>query len=352
MMDFEQNSNISGPSGADSSGKPPINYYNNPRQVRVKNKRGWGLFWGILFGLSVLVNAMLFLVIIGIVTVFAAGQSSSINERVIYYGPRTSKIAVINLYGIIDGETAQEAARQLSIAAKDKNVKAIILRVDSPGGTISGSDQIHNEILKARNDWDVPVVAFMRNIAASGGYYCSVACEKIIAEPTTITGSIGVIMGYLVMQELLEGKLGINPVIIKSGERKDWPSSFSKPTQEQIDYLQQKVIQPAFRRFVNIVADGRTMLTVFDVERLADGSIFAAEEALQENLIDGIGYFDDAVKQAQELAGIDKAQVVEYVKPFSFTSFWGASEKTVLSLDKKTLLELSTPEVMYLWSIH
>jgi protease-4 len=161
-----------------------------------------------------------------------------------------------------------------------------------------------------------------------------------------------VIMGYLVLQDLLEGKLGIEPVIIKSGRKKDWPSSFHKPSEEELKYFEEKVITPAFERFKKIVTDGRMELSAEDVNRLADGSIFSAEEALSEKLIDEIGYFDDAVSRAKTLAGIDKAQVIEYTRPFSFAGFFGSEAKSIFKLDKNMIYELSTPQVMYLWSIH
>lgn len=348
-MDFEQNNGISGAAGDQS---PEQQFYPAAEPASNKKRSGWRIFWGIFLALSVLANIVLFLMVIGIFAVLVSGQAGIITEKTLIDGPRANKIAVVNLYGLIDGETSQDVTEQLQHAGRDDNVKAVILRVDSPGGTISGSDQIHNEILKLRDQTDKPVVAFMRNIAASGGYYCSVAAERIVAEPTTITGSVGVIMGYLVLEELLEGKLGIHPVIVKSGEKKDWPSSFHQPTQEQLDYLQQKVIDPAYDRFVNIVADGRTSLSFDDVNRLSDGSIYPAQEALDEQLIDSIGYFDDAVEQAKELAGIKKALVVEYERPFSFANFLGSSAKGILKIDRKTLFELSTPQVLYLWTIY
>lgn len=348
-MDFEQNNGISSAAGDQSSEQQ---FYPTAGPAPNKKRGGWRIFWGIFIVLSVLANIVLFLMVVGIFAVLVSGQAGIITEKVLIDGPRTNKIAVVNLYGLIDGETSQDVTEQLQHAGHDDNVKAVILRVDSPGGTISGSDQIHNEILKLRNRTDKPVVAFMRNIAASGGYYCSVAAEKIVAEPTTITGSVGVIMGYLVLEELLEGKLGIHPVIVKSGEKKDWPSSFHQPTQEQLDYLQQKVIDPAYDRFVSIVADGRSSLSFDDVNRLSDGSIYPAREALDEQLIDGIGYLDDAVERAKELAGIKKALVVEYERPFSFVNLLGSNAKGILKIDRNTLFELSTPQVLYLWTIY
>jgi protease-4 len=236
----------------------------------------------------------------------------------------------------------------LKRARKDKLVRGIILRINSPGGTISGSDQIYNEI---KNQMDKPVVAFMQGVAASGGYYTSVACDKIVAEPTAITGSVGVIFGYLVLQELLEEKLGIEPVIIKAGARKDWPSSFRAPEEREKQYLREKLIMPAYQRFLEVVAEGRQLvLAPTDVERLADGSIYWAQEALEENLIDAIGYLDDAIEQVKSLAGIEKAQVVEYRKPFSLADFLSSRSSDVLKLNKNALYELTTPQLLYLWT--
>jgi protease-4 len=191
----------------------------------------------------------------------------------------------------------------------------------------------------------------MEGMAASGGYYTSVACDKIIAEPTAITGSVGVIMSYFVMEELFETKLGIEPVIVKSGLKKDWPSSFQKPTEEQLKYLDEKLIQPAYERFVKIVADGRPTLSIDDVKRLADGSIYGAQEALDEEMIDDIGYFEDAVETILSMAGISDAQVVEYQRPFSMMNLFGTQITRGFKLDKKTLYELMLPEALYLCDI-
>jgi protease-4 len=201
-----------------------------------------------------------------------------------------------------------------------------------------------------RHDKGIPIVAFMQSIATSGGYYAAVACDKIMAEPTTITGSIGVIMANMVMQELLEEKLGIHPVIVKSGPKKDWPSSFQIPSEEQIQYLHQKLIKPAYERFVDVVAEGREdILTREEIQLLADGSIYSAPEAAQEHLIDELGYLRDAIDLAESLAGVMDARVVEYREVFTIASFLQARSQPGISLNPKTLLHWTTPELMYLW---
>jgi protease-4 len=258
---------------------------------------------------------------------------------------------VVRLEGIIDSAQSQKFTKQIKAIKADKNVKAVIIRTVTPGGTVSASDQIHNEIMKFRTETKKPVVAFMQTVAASGGYYTSVACDKIIAEPTVITGSIGVIMNNIVIKDLLEEKLGIQPVVIKSGPKKDWPSMFSETTEEQKQYLMDKLINPAYRRFVTLVAEGRKEhLSVDEVERLADGSIYGAKEAADEKLIDEVGYFEDAVELTENLAGITGARVVEYNRLFSLSTLFGAKTKTkVWEIDHNALHKLTTPQLMYLW---
>ncbi|MHC4364538.1 MAG: signal peptide peptidase SppA [Planctomycetota bacterium] len=342
-MNLEQDNNLSGPEERQRAA---------PAQAaRPKRRTGWRVFWSVVLVLSVLVNIVLFMGLMGLVVIFGVGQEGVFAEQVIESGPRTTKIAVITVKGIIDGEQAEDVYGQIKRARKDEHVKGLIIRVNSPGGTVSASDKIYNEILKYRQEEAEPVVAFMQGVAASGGYYASVACERIMAEPTAITGSVGVIAGHFVIQELLEEKLGIRPAIIKSGEKKDWPSPFSPFTDEQREYIDEKLVKPAYERFVKLVADGREALTVEDVRRLADGSIYGAEEAMAEKMIDGVGYLDEAIEQVKVLAGLEKAQVVEYRKPFSFGQLLSSKSRNLLQVDRMMLYELMTPQVLYLWAI-
>ncbi len=326
-----------------ASGKPRI-------VTPTKKRRGWRIFWTIVTCLSVLFNGILFLILIGLIAIFASGHRMVLIEQVIQAGDRANKIAVINLNGIITGQQAQDIYSQIKAATDDETVKGLILRINSPGGAVFASDEIYHEILRYREKTQKPVVSFMRGVAASGGYYAAVACDQIVAEPTTITGSIGVIMGYMVLQELLEDKLGIKPVVVKSGEKKDWPSSFRPPTPEQLKYLEDKLISPAYERFVKVIADGRDKLSIDDVKHLGDGSIYPAQEALDEKLIDSIGYLDDAVELVSDMAGIEKPHVIEYRKPFSLSGLLGAQSKSLFNIDRNTIYEMSTPELLYLWS--
>jgi protease-4 len=256
---------------------------------------------------------------------------------------------IINLEGIIDSRRADDIAEQIKAAKEDINVKSLIVRITSPGGTVSGSDRIYNDILEFREETGKPVVSFMQGIAASGGYYTSVACDKIVAEPTTITGSIGVIFGHFVLKDLLEEKLGIYAVVVKAGERKDWPSMFEPVTEEQKLYLHERLIDPAYERFISLVAEGRPTLTIDQVRLLADGSIYNAEQALDNELIDQLGYLSEAIESAKELAGIEEARVVEYERTFSLSNWLSSESKTLLNIDRNALLELASPQLLYLW---
>lgn len=352
-MDFEQNSNLSGPMQQGPSGPLPGAGQGGLGAEPPSKGVGWKVFFGVVLVLSVMANITLVLMLIGIVAVFATGQRALLTEEVIRKGPARNKIAVIRLQGVIYGEQAKEVYAQIKAARRDKRVKGLILRINSPGGTISGSDQIHKEILKFREEQNKPVIAFMQGVAASGGYYVSVACDKIIAEPTTITGSIGVISWYLVVQELLEDKLGVLPVVIKSGQKKDWPSSFRRPQEDEKQYLREKLLTPAYERFVEVVTEGRkASLTEDQIRQLADGGLFSAHEALKEKLIDQIGYLDEAIELVKSLSGIEKAQVVQYRRPFSLTNFLSYRKAKFPKIDKSTLYELGTPQVLYLWTAY
>ena len=353
-MDYDPNDMVDMPSNNSQPSQGPVEKIIIEKEVKPKRSFFWRLFSFFLVCISVLANIVVLLVIVGIIAILvgAGSASESVETEVIVPGPKTQKIAVLSVVGLIDDKLYDFFHSQMEAARKDKLVKGIIIRVNSPGGMVSSSDRIYDEILKYREDTKKPAIAFMQGIAASGGYYTSVACEKIIAEPTVITGSIGVIMNYFVVEGLLKEKIGVSPVVIKSGPHKDWPSPYTLPTEEQLIYLQEKVISPAYKRFVYVVDQGRSDLTIDDVLRLADGSIYSTSEAVHEKLIDATGYLDDALKMIYELAGIDAAEVIEYKRAFSFSEMMNAKAGLNFSFNRKTLNELNTPELMYLWQMN
>jgi len=162
-------------------------------------------------------------------------------------------------------------------------------------------------------------------------------------------------MSHFVFQDLLENKLGIQPVFLTKGQKKDWPSSFRKPTAEELSYIDDRLLEPAYQRFVSVVREGRRqVLSAEEVLKLADGSIYVADEAQAVELIDKTGYLDDAIAMAKERAGIEEAQVIEYRKPLSFMDLLMAQGKktSILPLDRAKLFELCTPQVLYLWNAY
>ena len=328
---------------------PPYDPY--PKK---KKGAGWKIFWGIVIVLSLLANGFMLIAMVGMGAIVAAGSGGhsddGLVEKVLIDGTHTQKIAVINISGVINGEMSDWVRRQIEKAEQDDNVRAMIVRIVSPGGAVSSSDQIYHYIDQFKDHTGKPVLGFMQSVAASGGYYSAVACDTIMAEPTVITGSIGVIMNYMVVKELLEEKLGINPVTIKSGKRKDWPSMFNEATDEQKEYLDEKLITPAYNRFVELVAKGRqNVLSESEIRLLADGSIYSAPEALENKLIDEIGYFEDAVAKAAEMAQISDIQVVEYEELFSVWNILGAQSKTKINFETEILERIAAPRLLYLW---
>ena len=236
-----------------------------------------------------------------------------------------TKVVRIPLTGMImlgeDGwaenaASASAALRAIKRATHDPEVEGIILEIDSGGGGITASDMIYKALLdfKAAHPGRV-VVTLMGDIAASGAYYVSLPSDIILAHPTTITGSIGVIMQSYNIKELA-AKIGIKDETFKSGDNKDLLNPFQDVTPEQRAMLQ-SMIDSLYGRFVKLVAKSRK-LSEADVRKLADGRIFVADEALEHKLIDGIGYSADAEKEMAKLLNVSEINVVRYSEEVSF----------------------------------
>ncbi|MGM9991953.1 MAG: signal peptide peptidase SppA [Candidatus Bruticola sp.] len=211
--------------------------------------------------------------------------------------------------------TAEEITYALKYIAKQKNVKAIILDINSPGGSVTASDNIYHEVKQFKKDNHIPVVTMFEGIACSGGYYSAMASDYIIALPTTWTGSIGVIMEVPEISSLM-GKVGVNVNTITSlnanggASFKDIGSSYRKMRPEERQLLQTLVTQ-SWNRFVDVVADGRKgKLNKDQIKKLADGRIYSSEQALKHKLIDQIGYRQDLYKKTRELAKAPNAPIV------------------------------------------
>lgn len=224
------------------------------------------------------------------------------------------KIAIVRLEGtIIDSKNIND---EINGYVRDAAVKAIVLRVDSPGGGVAPSQEIYEEVRKASAQ--KKVVVSMGSVAASGGYYISSPATRIIANPGTITGSIGVIMEIPNIQGLLS-KVGVKTEVIKSGRHKDMASVFRGIGRDE-RLIMQRVLDDVHEQFINAVAEGRKMLPD-DVRKLSDGRIFSGRQALDAGLVDELGNLEDAIKAAATLSGIKgEPEVVTNEKKFSILS--------------------------------
>ena len=221
--------------------------------------------------------------------------SSGINENISEF---EGNIGIVEITGMI--LASKEVIEDIKNFRENEDIQAIILRIDSPGGGIGPSQEIYREVMKTRAD--KKIITSMGSVAASGGYYIASATEGIIANPGTITGSIGVIMEYANLMEIAQ-KIGISPVVIKSGEYKDMGSPLRelRETEKQIF---QELVDDLHKQFVFDVANARDM-DLKIVEKLSDGRVYTGQQALDLKLVDKLGNLEDAVSWAGELAGIE-----------------------------------------------
>lgn len=227
------------------------------------------------------------------------------------------KVALVKVEGLLTTSTA--IVEELNDYAEDPSIKAIIIRIDSPGGGVVVSQEIYNAVKKAKKDGKKVVVS-MGTVAASGGYYVAAAADKIVANPGTLTGSLGVKMEFANIEKLLD-KIGVKGTVVKAGAYKDIGSPYRDMTAQEKKLLQD-VIDDVHSQFIEAVAEGRK-LPIPEVKALADGRIFTGRQALKLKLVDQLGDLADSIKAAGELAGIKgKPQVVEKRKKMPFLDYF------------------------------
>jgi len=263
-----------------------------------------------------------------------------------------SKIAVVDIHGIISSRETDAGFSMVDVikaqfkrAEEDDRIKAVILKVDSPGGEVLASDEIYNVIQTFQTNSPKPVVGYMGNLAASGGYYISAPCRWIVANELTITGSIGVIMHSWNYRGLMN-KVGLRPQTYKSGKFKDMLSGERDPDDippEEREMVQ-KLIDDTYGKFKSIVAEGRTAAhnknkgsknsadqgraLSSDWADYADGRVLSGKEAQELGFVDQVGNFEDALKRAEKLAGIGKANLIEFQQRFDLSDFFKMFGKT------------------------
>jgi protease-4 len=302
-------------------------------------------------------------VVKGALTTQVADESAKKLSETVIGGSGTDKILLIPLKGVITGQPSKKlfqdtpsivdsVKQQLKQARDDNEIKAVILEINSPGGGITASDIIYKKVLEFKEETNKKVIVCMQDVAASGAYYISAAADRIIAHPTTITGSIGVIMPLVNIASLVE-KYGIEDNSITSGDMKSIGSPLKKMSDEERKVLHD-IVDEMYTRFVNIIAIGRNM-EVEDVRKLSDGRIYTGKQALDNGLVDQLGYIEDAITLAKNITGLNEAKVIRYKRAFNLAEIFEGSMDNLLG-DRTIKFSLhaaagyDSPGFMYLWT--
>ena len=275
------------------------------------------------------------------------------------------KIAVIDVDGLLMNKRKRGFMREgdnpvsifvekLDKAAADRRVKAVVLRLNSPGGTVAASDVMYHSLREFKRKTGKPVVACILGVGCSGAYYLACGSDGIIAQPGGITGSIGTIIKTFSFAGTME-KIGVKAVAIKSGELKDLGSPLHDLREEEQKVLE-GIINQFYEQFLSVVLKGRKEIEEQKLRSLADGRVYTAEEALQENLIDRVGYPEDGIKWAKEIAGVEKARVVMYHRPSGYkanvySSTMGNEEivGALVNVELPDWLTSDGAQFLYLW---
>jgi protease-4 len=260
-------------------------------------------------------------------------------------GTIVSQAASDPLGGASGVAAANVITEHIRRAAADDDVKAIVLAVNSPGGGVNASDLIYQELLAV----DKPITVMMGDLAASGGYYISMAAQHIIANPNSLTGSIGVISTFPNAAGLLD-EYGVDFVVITSGPRKDFGSPYREMTDEERAYWQ-TTVDEIYEGFVAIVSAGRPNLSESEIRALADGRVYTGQQALDAGLVDALGYMDDAIADAAQRGAIEgEPRVIEYVAEPTFLELLSqAGPQTPLEQIAPLLRYLSVPSLEFRW---
>lgn len=280
-------------------------------------------------------------------------------------GSGDAKIVLMDLSGFLSDESTSSllnittpparvpllvrVREELKKATDDPKVKALVIRINTPGGTVTASDVIYRELQLFKREKPIPIVAVMMDVAASGGYYVALAADTIVAHPTSVTGSIGVIVLTFNAEGLMQ-KVGVAAQAVKSAERKDMGSPFRAMTPEERAIFQ-SVIDELYRQFVVKVAE-RRKLPEATARALGDGRVYTAEQALAHRLIDRIGYMPDALDLARQAAGVEKARVVVYHRPRQYrATYYAEAQQHEGGLMGGALGALTGPgpKFLYLW---
>ncbi len=329
---------------------PAMPYYPPPPR-----RRGfWGRLFLSLFMLIFIGSLFMNFMMAGLVASFMG--EGRVQEKFFSHDAfAKDKVAIIPIEGVIMETEDGFVKRAIDAAMKDENVKGVVLRVDSPGGSVTGSDFIYHHLRKLAEDRNIPIVVSMGGIAASGGYYVSMAVgdepNTIFAEPTGWTGSIGVIMPHYDISGLLS-KYDIVDDSVPSHPLKEM-GSITKPMTAEERKIIKALVDDSFTRFKDVVKDGRPKFKKDPsaLDKLATGQVYTADQAAKNGLIDKLGFVEDAVDRAIELARLDKkkVRVVRYKPEQSLSSMLlGSETRSSMGSELKALLDMTTPRAYYL----
>lgn len=278
-------------------------------------------------------------------------------------GSGSAKILLLEVSGMISSQEKEgfipapsmlaRIKEQLTRAAQDDNIKAVVLRINTPGGTVTASDIIYHELKTFKTSRKIPIVASIMDLGTSGGYYIAAAADTVMAHPSSVTGSIGVIMLTLNARGLLE-KVGVEATAVTSGPRKDMGSPFRVMTTEERAIFQ-GLIDSFYQRFLTVVQEGRPHLQMEQIKKLADGRIYTGDQAKASGLVDEIGYLEDAIELAKKKASLTEARVVSYHRPGEYSNnvysklLVPGPLSSLAEFDVMALARGGTPQFMYLW---
>ncbi|MCF7975572.1 MAG: signal peptide peptidase SppA [Phycisphaerae bacterium] len=279
-------------------------------------------------------------------------------------GLARDKVAVIDVDGILTNHAKSGLLgrsdnpvslfmEKLARARTDRAVKAVVLRINSPGGTVGATDAMYHALTEFRQQTGKPVIVSMLDLGASGGYYLACGADGIVAQPSCVTGSIGVILQTMSFKGTLD-KIGAKAVAIKSGELKAMGSPLKDLEDTERDVLQ-RIVMSQYNIFLAVVAKARSGIAQDKLRSLADGRVYTAQQALDAGLIDRIGYPEDAIDWAKQRAGLDKCQVVIYHRPVDYkpnayaTAMSPLEAGALVNVGLPHWLSASGPQFLYMW---
>jgi len=278
----------------------------------------------------------------------------------------TDKVVIVDVDGLIMNERGggwfapgdnpvSLFVEKLDKAQSDPAVKALVLRINSPGGGVTASDIMHRRLCEFRTKRKVPVIAVLEDVAASGGYYLACGADRIVAHPTSVTGSIGVLVQTISFSGTMK-MLGIHAKAVTTGKFKDMASPFKPLSDEDLAILQ-GIVDEFYERFLDVVAVGRPGMSVEKVRSLADGRVYTGSQAVNNGLADQLGYMDDAIELAKKAGRVGRAKIVMYHRPLGYranvySTAPGAPQPqvNVVNVNIPDALRLAQPQFLYLWT--